>query len=93
MIKRILFIIFLSVFSLGHADNYSTEKLIAWCIVPFDSQKRRHTSFASIWVYPEVANSINIKIEPKKKLLTFLDDDEMLGDEVIEDEVNTDNIQ
>ena len=23
------------------------------------------TSFASIWVYPEVANSINIKIEPK----------------------------
>ena len=40
MSKRILFIIFLSVFSLGHADNYSTEKLIAWCIVPFDSQKR-----------------------------------------------------
>ncbi len=34
-------------------------------ISPFDSQKRRHTSFASIWVYPEVANSINIKIEPK----------------------------
>ena len=34
-------------------------------ISPFDSQKRRHTSFASVWVYPEVTNSINIKIEPK----------------------------
>ena len=34
-------------------------------ISPFDSQKRRHTSFASVWVYPEVANSISIKIEPK----------------------------
>ena len=34
-------------------------------ISPFDSQKRRHTSFASVWVYPEAANSIDIKIETK----------------------------
>ncbi len=34
-------------------------------ISPFDSQKRRHTSFASVWVYPEVTNSISIKIEAK----------------------------
>ncbi len=34
-------------------------------ISPFDSQKRRHTSFASVWVYPEVTNAINIKIEQK----------------------------
>ncbi len=34
-------------------------------ISPFDSQKRRHTSFASVWVYPEVTNAINIKIEAK----------------------------
>ena len=34
-------------------------------ISPFDSQKRRHTSFASVWVYPEITNSINIKVESK----------------------------
>ena len=34
-------------------------------ISPFDSQKRRHTSFASVWVYPEVTSLINIKIEQK----------------------------
>jgi len=34
-------------------------------ISPFDSQKRRHTSFASVWVYPEVTNLINTKIESK----------------------------
>ena len=31
-------------------------------ISPFDSNKRRHTSFASIWVYPEVDNKIDIEI-------------------------------
>ncbi len=31
-------------------------------ISPFDSNKRRHTSFASIWVYPEVENKIEIEI-------------------------------
>ncbi len=34
-------------------------------ISPFDSQKRRHTSFASIWVYPESTNNIEIKLENK----------------------------
>lgn len=29
---------------------------------PFDSGKRRHTSFASVFVYPELDNSININI-------------------------------
>ncbi len=34
-------------------------------ISPFDSGARRHTSFASIWVYPAVDNEIDIKIEDK----------------------------
>jgi len=34
-------------------------------ISPFDSSKRRHTSFASVWVYPEVDQSIDIVIEEK----------------------------
>lgn len=31
-------------------------------ISPFDSQARRHTSFASVWVYPIVDDSIEIEI-------------------------------
>lgn len=31
-------------------------------ISPFDSNARRHTSFASIWVYPVVDDSINIEV-------------------------------
>ena len=31
-------------------------------ISPFDSNKRRHTSFASIWIYPEVDEKIEVKI-------------------------------
>lgn len=34
-------------------------------ISPFDSNSRRHTSFASVWVYPEVDESIDIVIEDK----------------------------
>ena len=34
-------------------------------ISPFDSQNRRHTSFASVWVYPEVDDSVDINIEDK----------------------------
>ena len=34
-------------------------------ISPFDSQNRRHTSFASVWVYPEVDDSVAINIEDK----------------------------
>lgn len=33
-------------------------------ISPFDANKRRHTSFASVFVYPEVANEIEIDIKP-----------------------------
>tara|TARA_R110002020_G_scaffold15143_52_gene54022 strand:+ start:449 stop:1417 length:969 start_codon:yes stop_codon:yes gene_type:complete len=31
-------------------------------ISPFDSQARRHTSFASIWIYPVIDDSIEIEI-------------------------------
>ena len=31
-------------------------------ISPFDSNKRRHTSFASVWVYPEIDDKIEINI-------------------------------
>ncbi|AIK97129.1 peptide chain release factor 2 [Candidatus Paracaedibacter acanthamoebae] len=34
-------------------------------ISPFDSNARRHTSFASVWVYPEIDDSIDIVIEEK----------------------------
>jgi peptide chain release factor 2 len=34
-------------------------------ISPFDSQSRRHTSFASVWVYPQVDESIEIDIQDK----------------------------
>ena len=34
-------------------------------ISPFDSSSRRHTSFASIWVYPEINDEIEIDIEDK----------------------------
>ena len=31
-------------------------------ISPFDSQSRRHTSFASVWCYPHVDENINIEV-------------------------------
>ena len=34
-------------------------------ISPFDSGARRHTSFASVWVYPAVEDEIDIKIDEK----------------------------
>ena len=34
-------------------------------ISPFDSGARRHTSFASVWVYPAVEDDISIKINEK----------------------------
>ena len=34
-------------------------------ISPYDSSARRHTSFASVWVYPEVDENIEIEIEDK----------------------------
>ena len=33
-------------------------------ISPFDSNARRHTSFASVWVYPVVDDSIEVNIDP-----------------------------
>jgi peptide chain release factor 2 len=32
-------------------------------ISPYDSQARRHTSFASVWVYPVVDENINVEIK------------------------------
>ena len=41
-------------------------------ISPFDSQSRRHTSFASVFCYPEVQNNIVIEINEKElKIDTF----------------------
>ncbi len=34
-------------------------------ISPFDSNARRHTSFASAWVYPVIDDSINIQVDEK----------------------------
>ncbi len=34
-------------------------------ISPYDSSARRHTSFASVWVYPEIDDSIEIEINDK----------------------------
>jgi peptide chain release factor 2 len=34
-------------------------------ISPFDSNARRHTSFASVWVYPQVDDTIEIEIPDK----------------------------
>ncbi|GAB4491883.1 MAG: peptide chain release factor 2 [Parvularculaceae bacterium] len=34
-------------------------------ISPFDSNARRHTSFSSVWVYPEIDEKIEIDIEEK----------------------------
>jgi peptide chain release factor 2 len=31
-------------------------------ISPFDSNARRHTSFASVWVYPVVDDNIDIEV-------------------------------
>ena len=34
-------------------------------ISPYDSSARRHTSFASVWVYPEVDDDIDIDVQEK----------------------------
>ncbi len=34
-------------------------------ISPFDASKRRHTSFASVFVYPEISDDIEVKIDEK----------------------------
>ncbi len=41
-------------------------------ISPFDSNARRHTSFASVFVYPEVEADVDIEVDPKDvKFETF----------------------
>lgn len=41
-------------------------------ISPFDSQSRRHTSFASVWCYPQVDENINIDVsESDVRIDTF----------------------
>ncbi len=34
-------------------------------ISPFDAAKRRHTSFASVFVYPEIDDDVKVEINPK----------------------------
>src|SRR5690348_3374578 len=34
-------------------------------ISPYDSNARRHTSFSSVWVYPEIDDDIDIQVEDK----------------------------
>jgi Protein chain release factor B len=34
-------------------------------ISPFDSQSRRHTSFASVYCYPEIDNTVDIQVHEK----------------------------
>jgi peptide chain release factor 2 len=41
-------------------------------ISPFDANKRRHTSFASVFVYPEIEDDVDVAIEEKDlKIDTF----------------------
>lgn len=41
-------------------------------ISPFDSNARRHTSFASVYVYPQVSDEIEVEINPQDlKIETF----------------------
>jgi peptide chain release factor 2 len=49
-------------FGLLNSEN-GVHRLVR--ISPYDSQARRHTSFASVYVYPEVDDSIEIEIEDK----------------------------
>ena len=34
-------------------------------ISPYDANARRHTSFSSVWVYPEVDDDIDVQVEEK----------------------------
>ena len=50
--------------SYGYLKNESgIHRLVR--ISPFDSNKRRHTSFSSVWVYPEINEDIKIEINNK----------------------------
>ncbi len=50
-----------------HAYGYLRSEIGVHRLVrisPFDSNSRRHTSFASVFLYPEVDNTITIEINP-----------------------------
>jgi peptide chain release factor 2 len=49
-------------YGLMHAES-GVHRLVR--ISPFDSGARRHTSFASVWVYPAIEDEINIKLDEK----------------------------
>tara|TARA_B100000965_G_scaffold403039_1_gene430316 strand:- start:30 stop:746 length:717 start_codon:yes stop_codon:yes gene_type:complete len=50
--------------SYGYLKNESgIHRLVR--ISPFDSNKRRHTSFSSVWIYPELDENIEFEINPK----------------------------
>ena len=50
-------------FAYGLAKTESGVHRLVRCS-PFDSQNRRHTSFASVFAYPEIDSSIDIEINP-----------------------------
>ena len=47
----------------GYLKSESEYRLVR--ISPFDSGARRHTSFASVWVYPVIDENIKIEILDK----------------------------
>ena len=50
--------------SFGYLKNESgVHRLVR--ISPFDANKRRHTSFASVWVYPVVDEKVKVEIREK----------------------------
>ncbi len=51
-------------YSFGHLSAESgVHRLVR--ISPFDANKRRHTSFSAVFVYPEVEDDIEIEIKPE----------------------------
>ncbi len=51
-------------FAYGYLSSESgVHRLVR--ISPFDSQARRHTSFASVFVYPEIDDTIEVQIDEK----------------------------
>ena len=59
-----------STFKVGGAEAYGWMKTESGVhrlvrISPYDSNARRHTSFASVWVYPVIDDNIEIEIQEK----------------------------
>ena len=50
-------------YGLMKSESEACTRLVR--ISPFDSGARRHTSFASVWVYPAVDDDIDIKLDEK----------------------------